>query len=138
MKGIKKRWVEDRLKAVMGVMPAVVLTGARQTGKSTLARSHPFSEGREYHSLDRLEVLELAVKSPSELLRRLPVTLDEVQRAPSLLSAVKVRVDEDREHKGMRGGILLTGSANLALMEGVSESLAGRAGYVSLPPFCAA
>ena len=118
----------------MDVMPTVVLTGARQTGKSTLARSQPFAKGREYYSLDRLEVLELALKSPAELLRRIPVTLDEVQRAPSLLAAVKLRVDE--EPATLRGGILLTGSANLALMEGVSESLAGRAGYVSLPPFC--
>ena len=136
MKAIRKRWVEERLKAVMGVMPAVVLTGARQTGKSTLARSLPFGDGRGYHSLDRMEVLELALTSPAELLRRLPVTLDEVQRAPSLLAAVKLRVDEEREKADLPGGILLTGSANLALMEGVSESLAGRAGYVSLPPFC--
>jgi predicted AAA+ superfamily ATPase len=136
MKEIRKRWIEGRLKSAMGVMPAVVLTGARQTGKSTLARSHPFAEGRDYHSLDRMEVLELALRSPAELLRRLPVTLDEVQRAPSLLAAVKVRVDEERETGDRPGGILLTGSANLALVGGVSESLAGRAGYVSLPPFC--
>ena len=64
------------------------------------------------------------------------MALDEVQWAPSLLAAVKLRVDEEREKADLPGGILLTGLANLALMEGVSESLAGRGGYISLPPVC--
>ncbi len=112
------------------VMPAVVVTGARQTGKSTLAQVlTPGS--RRYHSLDDLDVLDLARRDPEVLLEGdQPVTLDEVQREPSLLHAVKRVIDRRRQP----GRFLLTGSANLLLMRRVSESLAGRASYLTLWP----
>ncbi|MEP0774576.1 MAG: ATP-binding protein [Acidobacteriota bacterium] len=114
----------------LGVMPAVVLTGARQTGKSTLAE-HLVAGERRYRSLDDLDVLDAARRDPEVLVGgREPVTLDEVQRAPDLLSAVKLAIDRDRR----AGRFLLTGSANLLLMRQVSESLAGRASYLTLWP----
>ncbi len=111
-------------------MPVVVVTGARQTGKSTLAR-YLVPGPRSYRSLDDLDVLDAARRDPEVLVGGSePVTLDEVQRAPELLLAVKRAVD--REPRA--GRFLLTGSANLLLMRRVSESLAGRATYLTLWP----
>lgn len=111
-------------------MPVVVLTGARQVGKTTLARSG--QPGRDFFTLDDLGVLSQVKSDPVSILRHRPVTIDEVQRAPELLLAVKRQVDHEREI----GDFLLTGSANLLLMGDVSDSLAGRAVYLDLPPFC--
>jgi predicted AAA+ superfamily ATPase len=124
------RLAATALAARLHVMPAVVVTGARQTGKSTL--SVALSPGkRRYFSLDDLDVQELARRDPAALLEgSQPVTLDEVQREPDLLSAVKRAIDRKRTP----GQFLLTGSANLSMMQGVSESLAGRASYLTLWP----
>jgi predicted AAA+ superfamily ATPase len=112
------------------VMPAVVVSGARQTGKSTLVRVLT-QEKRSYFSLDDMDVFELARQNPEALVGgAAKVTLDEVQREPNLLLAVKRAIDADRQ----LGRFLLTGSANLLLMQGVSESLAGRASYLTLWP----
>lgn len=111
--------------------PVVVITGARQTGKSTLAQKLD-PEKRSYFSLDDFEVRAQAEKTPDDLVRRAPrMVIDEVQRVPDLLMSVKRAVDEDR----MPGRYVLTGSANLLLMSRISESLAGRAVYYSLLPF---
>lgn len=120
------RSLADRLR----VMPAVVVTGARQTGKSTLAQD--LAPGtRRYFSLDDLDTVDTARRDPEALLGgRQPVTLDEVQREPDLLLAVKRAIDRRRRP----GQFLLTGSANLLLMRQVSESLAGRASYLTLWP----
>jgi len=112
------------------VMPAVVVTGARQTGKTTLVET--LTPGpRRYHTLDDFDVLDLARTDPTALVGgATPITLDEVQRAPGLLHEVKRAIDHDRTP----GRFLITGSANLLLMGGVSESLAGRASYLTLWP----
>ena len=111
-------------------MPAVVVTGARQTGKSTLAQ-HLVPGGRRFFSLDDLDVVDAARRDPDVLVGGTqPVTLDEVQREPELLRAVKRAIDRRRRP----GQFLLTGSANLLLMRHVSESLAGRASYLTLWP----
>jgi predicted AAA+ superfamily ATPase len=111
-------------------MPVVVLTGARQTGKTTLVREL-LPGGRAYSTLDDLDARSLAERAPEELLGRPgPLVLDEVQRVPELLHAVKRAVDRERSP----GRFVLTGSANLLLMRSVSESLAGRAGYLALWP----
>ena len=139
---ILPRAVGHRLQDMIRVMPAVVVSGARQTGKSTLARSFGQVEassggatsdhgGRRYLSLDDLDVLDLARRDPGALVRRAgPITIDEVQREPELLRAVKREIDRHRRP----GRFLLTGSANLLLMSRVSESLAGRASYLTLWP----
>ena len=111
-------------------MPAVVVTGARQTGKSTLVQDLA-PAGRRYLSLDDLDVLDAARRDPEALVGgERPVTLDEVQREPDLLHAVKRAIDRRRRP----GRFVLTGSANLLLMHRVSESLAGRASYLVLWP----
>jgi len=124
------RLIDDALAARLRVMPAVVLTGARQTGKSTLVEKLVPGE-RRYRSLDDFDVRDAARRDPEALLGGAdPLTLDELQREPSLLSAVKRAIDRDRRP----GRFLLTGSANLLLMRQVSESLAGRASYLTLWP----
>ena len=111
-------------------MPAVIVTGARQTGKSTLVQE--LTPGRRrFFSLDDMDVLDAARRDPEALVGGdQPVTLDEVQREPALLRAVKRAIDRRR----VPGRFLLTGSANLLLMHRVSESLAGRASYLTLWP----
>jgi len=124
------RLVAQSLRKRLRVMPAVVVTGARQTGKSTLAQ-HLSPGPRRFLSLDDFDVLGLARTDPLALLEGTqPVTLDEVQREPDLLHAVKQSIDRRRRP----GQFLLTGSANLTLMRQVSESLAGRASYLTLWP----
>ncbi|MGA2819837.1 MAG: ATP-binding protein [Anaerolineales bacterium] len=124
------RHVTPSLSERLQVMPAVVLTGARQTGKSTLAQQ--LAPGRRrYLSLDELDVQDSARHDPQALVGGPdPVTLDEVQREPDLLRAVKRAIDREPTP----GRFLLTGSANLLLMRQVSESLAGRASYLALWP----
>ena len=124
------RHVAASLRDRLSVMPAVVVTGARQTGKSTLAQD--LTPGRRrFLSLDDMDVLDAARRDPEALVGGdQPVTLDEVQRAPVLLTAIKRAIDRRRRP----GQFLLSGSANLLLMHKVSESLAGRASYLTLWP----
>ena len=125
------RFAAESLERALGVMPVAVLTGARQTGKSTLARMHPTGADRSYFTLDDFGVLEQAQREPDALAARaMRITLDEVQRVPHVLLAIKRLVDEDR----VAGRVLLTGSANLLLMKEVGETLAGRASYLTLWP----
>jgi len=124
------RLVAQSLAERLRVMPAVVVTGARQTGKSTLAQGLAPGK-RRYFSLDDLDVADAARRDPEFLVGGdQPVTLDEVQREPDLLRAVKRAIDKKRRP----GQFLLTGSANLLLMRRVAESLAGRASYLTLWP----
>jgi hypothetical protein len=114
------------------VLPVTVVTGARQTGKTTLVKS--LGPNRAFFTLDDVGTLDQAERHPDALLSSPPVTLDEVQRTPPLLLAVKRAVDEHRR----AGDFLLTGSANLLLMDRVADTLAGRSIYLELPPFCPA
>ena len=124
------RLVVPGLDYRLRVMPAVVVTGARQTGKSILAQELA-PGGRRFLSLDDLDAVDLARRDPQAITGgRQPVTIDEVQREPDLLHAVKRDIDRNRQP----GKFLLTGSANLLLMRKVSESLAGRASYLTLWP----
>ena len=127
------RFASGLLKRALDMSPVAVLMGARQTGKSTLAQSEPFLADRLYLTLDDPETHERARLAARDLVRSTPrSTLDEVQREPDLLLAVKRAVDEDRPRRN--GRFVLTGSANLLLMRRVSETLAGRAVYVNLWP----
>ena len=123
------RDVEARLRRSARTRPVVVLTGARQTGKtSTLRRLFP---RHGFVSLDLPTEAEQAEKEPEAFLRRhpAPLLIDEVQYAPRLFRHLKAAVDAER---GKHGQYLLTGSQKFTLMKGVSESLAGRADIVEL------
>lgn len=132
---MKRRFLEGRLKEALSAFPAVLLTGARQVGKSTLARSLVnASWPARYVTMDDLMVLGSARRDPQGFVEGLdgPVILDEVQRAPELLRALKLAIDRDRRP----GRFLLTESANLLLLKNVSETLAGRIAVIELHPFC--
>ena len=126
-----RRWLTPLLQAASEAHSVVVLTGARQVGKSTLLRrAEPFA-GWRYHTMDDFDTLRQVRENPASLWAGAhEVVLDEVQKAPDLLTAIKRAVDE---HPG-RYRFLLSGSANLLLMGNVSESLAGRAVYLVLDP----
>ncbi len=123
------RDIEPRLRRSVRTRPVIVLTGARQTGKTSTLRRLFGRYG--YVSLDLPSEAEQAEKEPDTFLRRHPppVILDEVQYAPALFRHLKAAVDVDRERNGR---YLLTGSQKFTLMHGVSESLAGRADIVDL------
>src|SRR5208282_5482127 len=123
------RAVEPRLQRSAKTRPVVVLTGARQTGKtSTFLRLFP---KHGFVSLDLPAEAEQAEKDPGTFLQRHPppVLIDEVQYAPGLFRHLKVAVDA---HRTRNGKFLLTGSQKFTLMKNVSESLAGRADIVEL------
>ncbi len=126
------RHAADTILWQLGFMRVVVVTGARQVGKSTLARQVLDRTGGTYMTLDEPATLAAALTDPDGLVAGAEglTVIDEVQRAPDLLRAVKLSVDRDQRP----GRFLLTGSANLLRLRSVSESLAGRAGYIELLP----
>lgn len=124
------REIVPRLQRAMRTLPVVVLSGLRQTGKSTLLKKEAaFVKGHRYRTLDDFAILAAARANPETLLQA-PAVLDEVQRCPELLVTLKKVVDEHREP----GRFVLSGSANLALLGHVTETLAGRAAYFTLHP----
>ena len=126
-------WIERLLEPVLAqrarTRPVIVLTGARQTGKTALVR-RVFPE-HTYVSLDLPSEAEQAEVDPTAFLARHPepLVVDEVQYAPGLLRHLKRRVDERREKNGL---FILTGSQPFPLMTGVAESLAGRVAVLTL------
>lgn len=130
MTGYLPREITPRLARAMRQLPVLVLSGLRQTGKSTLLQNEPgLAHGHAYRTLDDFATLAAAQANPETLLQNAAI-LDEVQRCPQLLVALKKAVDEQRRP----GRFILSGSANLALLGHVSETLAGRAGYFTLHP----
>ncbi|TLM76659.1 MAG: ATP-binding protein [Actinobacteria bacterium] len=126
------RTLETVLRRALTEFPAVVVTGPRQAGKTTLAK-HVAGPGASYASLDVPDVRAAALADPRGFLSSLavPAILDEVQQVPELLPYLKEAIDRDRDASGR---YLLTGSQNLMLMRQVTESLAGRAAVLTLMP----
>lgn len=126
------RTLEPVLARAAREFPAVVLTGPRQSGKTTLLR-RGFARGHGYVSLEPPDVRSAASADPRGFLDlwRSPVILDEIQYAPDLLAYIKERIDARRSQAGQ---YLLSGSQNLMLAQRVAESLAGRAAVLRLLP----
>lgn len=128
-----QRNIAHRVSALMDVHPVVLLGGARQSGKSTLVRALVDSGlDAEYVTLDDPVPLAAAAGDPDAFVAGLPdrAIIDEVQRAPGLFRAIKRAVDRDRRP----GRFLLTGSADVMLLPGAAEYLAGRMGVATLWP----
>ena len=130
MPSLYPRRIEQRLAEALLDTPVVLLAGPRQAGKTTLVRQVA-AKGLRYLTLDDELTLLAARADPVGLIRSLDrAVIDEIQRAPQLLLAIKKSVDEDRRP----GRFLLTGSANLMALPLVADSLAGRMETLSLLP----
>lgn len=126
------RVLERKLKEYLDFFPTVGLTGPRQSGKSTLLL-HLLKE-YTYVTFDDFRITELFHKDPQKFMNIYhdKVIFDEVQKVPEIFNYIKIAVDNDRN---ARGKFILTGSSQFAFIKGISESLAGRIGLLSLLPF---
>src|SRR6202453_877109 len=129
-----RRHIIDRLLDGLTDTPAVLVNGARQTGKSTLVQSAELAgQNRQYLTFDDPGILAAAKRDPNGFVvgLNMPVTLDEVQHVPEIFPVIKAAIDRKR----LPGQFLLTGSANVRLLVKLSESLAGRMEVLTLWPF---
>ena len=125
------RFATAAAKERLAGFPVLTITGPRQSGKTTLARL--LRPDLPYYSLEDPDTRAFAIEDPRAFLRRCAdgAIWDEVQRAPQLLSYLQAHVDQDRR----MGRFILTGSSQFALIQGVTQSLAGRTGLLTLLPF---
>lgn len=136
LKGIIRSMLPRTLSATLDraikTFPSVILTGPRQSGKTTLLKKE-FKSTHEYISLENPDTRLRVKNDPLGFVARIkkPVIVDEIQYVPELFSYIKSSIDENR----LPGKWILTGSQNFSLMSNVSESLAGRAAILSLLPF---
>ena len=125
-----KRHIEKKIITLLKNTSIITLTGARQSGKSTLLK-HLLNTW-EYVSFDNIQFRESASKDPELFLKKYSdkVIFDEVQKVPDLFHEVKLQVDNDRDKR-----FILSGSSNFLLMSNITESLAGRTSICELFPF---
>ena len=130
-----RRNVETAIRQALADTPVILLNGARQTGKTTLAQAVAKDTGAQYFTLDDAATLALAAGDPPGFIQSLSgaVVIDEIQRAPGLFPAIKLAVDRKRTP----GRFLLTGSANVMTLPRLAESLAGRMQIIPLYPLSA-
>ena len=131
------RHMEEQIEALSKTWSAILLTGPRQSGKTTMLKNLAKKEniGRSYVSLDDLTLREMAKNDPKMFLElhRPPILIDEVQYAPELFTYIKIYIDEHHTP----GDFWLTGSQIFRLMQGVQESLAGRVALLHMSPLSA-
>lgn len=129
-----KRHLEDKVLSLSESYSAILITGPRQSGKTTMLKMLAEKEniGREYVTLDDLSVREMAKNDPAMFLQlhKPPVLIDEVQYAPELFTYIKIHIDK----KHTPGDFWMTGSQIFRLMRGVQESLAGRVALLHMSP----
>jgi predicted AAA+ superfamily ATPase len=129
---MKPRILAGTFQKAVKTFPAVVVTGPRQSGKTTLLKSL-FSKTHRFVTLEDPDIRMRAREDPLRFLEQYqpPVIIDEIQYVPELLSYIKTRIDQKRKP----GQWLFTGSQHFVLMEGISQSLAGRVAVLFLLPF---
>jgi len=129
----RKRSIENVVKKAARQFPAVIVTGPRQSGKTTLLK-HIFAKTHNYVSLDDPDMRLMAAQEPKLFLANYPppVIIDEIQYSPELFTYLKIEIDKKRSKKGQ---FLLTGSQSFPLMAKVGESLAGRVAVFKLLSF---
>ena len=134
MQGMLQRQIAEKLQAMIAQVPAVVLLGARQVGKTTLAKIIAKDIDSIYLDLEAPEDL-LKLSDPTSFLSAHAdklVVLDEIQRSPELFPVLRGLIDTNREQGRRAGQFLLLGSASMDLMRQSSESLAGRISYIDM------
>lgn len=127
------RKIEKVLNDAVKQFPSIIITGPRQSGKTTLLK-HIFSKSHKYVSMDNPDLRLMAINDPGLFFQNYlpPIIIDEIQYVPQLFSHIKTLIDGNRQKKGQ---FLLTGSQSFPLMAKVSESLAGRVAVFSLLSF---
>ena len=130
-----ERQATTTLRLLAQQFRAVAILGPRQSGKTTLSKM--VFPDKPYASLETPTTRQFALEDPVAFLAQYPngAILDEIQRAPELLSWLQQNLDDDPSHKGK---FVLTGSNNLLLLQNVSQTLAGRVAYLELLPFSVA
>lgn len=126
-----QRIAKNKLKDLASKFKAVAVTGARQTGKTTLLKQ--IFKGKPYLSLENPDTRNFAIEDPRGFLASYPkgAILDEVQRTPELFSYLQEILDNSK----VKGLFILSGSNNFLLQQTISQTLAGRVGYINLLPF---
>lgn len=127
------REIEYTVKDAVRQFPSVIITGPRQSGKTTLLK-HLFSKSHRYVSMDNPDLRLMAIDEPALFFENYPppIIIDEIQYTPDIFSYIKIFIDKYRSRKGQ---FILTGSQSFPLMANVSESLAGRVAVLSLLSF---
>lgn len=126
------RDIADAVGTALESMPVVVVTGMRQTGKTTFLCSQSELRDRSYVNFDDFAQLESAKSDPDNFIHRdQPLTIDEAHKCPEIFTAIKRAVDKRK----IPGQFLLSGSANFSILKNITESLAGRSVYLAIHPF---
>ena len=130
---ILPRWTKTTLESALNTYRVVSIVGCRQSGKTTLVK-HGCPKPNQFKSLDSASTLQSAREDPAFFVRRAPKTtlvIDEIQKAPSLIGEIKLKVDDNTE----KGQYVITGSADYRKLPHANESLAGRIGFVRVRNF---
>ncbi len=127
------RQLEEVLNRYLTLFPAVSITGPRQSGKSTMLKEC-LKDKYQYVTFDKIQNIEDFSSDPQSFIEKYnnKIIFDEVQRVPQLFNYIKLMIDEDRHNYGK---FILTGSSQFSMIKGITETLAGRVGNISLLPF---